>query len=226
MTTPKYIDKLTWGLAPLQPEQARIALRYSAGKAAKGTVQETAETLQETFDNLVALAGRGFLGARGLEAVVEAPAPDLLEVRLNADPLPLDLIVIALRLAISANDNSPEDFQRLLGALDGDMETALQVYGGMNFEEEVTGIELSVEEQTLPGFFHCPMRTGMRQVFLQTPDIRGWKYSPGSASRPRNGAIATSATASFTSPIRAGSRVPSGRTALPTWSRIGHCSIT
>ncbi|MFD2439876.1 hypothetical protein ACFSS8_06890 [Paracoccus kondratievae] len=167
MTTPKYIDKLTWGLAPLQPEQARIALRYSAGKAAKGTVQETAETLQETFDNLVALAGRGFLGARGLEAVVEAPAPDLLEVRLNADPLPLDLIVIALRLAISANDNSPEDFQRLLGALDGDMETALQVYGGMNFEEEVTGIELSVEEQTLPGFFHCPMRTGMRQVFCR-----------------------------------------------------------
>ncbi|MGX5722952.1 hypothetical protein [Shinella zoogloeoides] len=145
MTIPKYIDKLTSGPIPLQPKQARIALRYSAGKAAKGSTQEAAETLQETFDDLVALAGHGFLGAQGLEVAVEAPAPDVLEVRLSADPLPLDLIVIALRLVISANDNSPEDFQRLLGALDGDMETALQVYGGTNFEEEVNGIELSVE---------------------------------------------------------------------------------
>lgn len=145
MTIPKYIDKLTHGPMPHQPKQARIALRYSAGKAAKGTTKETAETLQETFDSLVALIGRGFLGARGLEVAVEAPASDLLEVRLGADPLPSDLIVIALRLVISANDNSPEDFQCLLGALDGDMETALQVYGGTNFEQEVTGIELTVE---------------------------------------------------------------------------------
>lgn len=145
MTTAKYIDKLTCGPAPLHPKQARIALRYSAGKAAKGTTQEAAETLQETFDDLVALAARGFLGAEALEAIVEAPVPDLLEIRLKAGRLPLDAVVIALRLMISANDNSLEDFQRLLGALDGDMETALQVYGGTNFEEEVTGIAVSVE---------------------------------------------------------------------------------
>ncbi len=176
MTTPKYIDKLTCGPAPFQPKQARIALRYSASKAAKGATQETAATLQESFDNLVALAGRGFLGARGLKAVVEVPAPDVLEVRLSADPLPLDLIVIALRLVISANDNSPEDFQRLLGALDGDMETALQVYGGTNFEEEVTGIELSVEgkgpTQTFDPF-HLGGSTGpIRQARRLT--VEGW----------------------------------------------------
>lgn len=39
------------------------------------------------------------------------------------------------------SSNSP----RVLDALDGDMETALQVYGGTKFEEEVTGIVLSVE---------------------------------------------------------------------------------
>ena len=140
MTTSKYIDKLTWRPVPLQPKQARIALRYSAGKAAKGNTQETAETLQGTFDDLVALSRRGFLGAQALEANVEAPAPDVLEVRLSAD-----VLVIALRLVINANDSSAEDFQRLLGALDGDMETALQVYGGTNFEEDVIGIELVVE---------------------------------------------------------------------------------
>lgn len=176
MTTPKYIDKLARGPVPLQPKQARIALHYSAEKAAKGAAKETAETLQETFDNLVALARRGFLGAQGLEAIVEAPAPDLLEVRLDADPLPLGLVVIALRLIISANDNSPEDFQRLLGALDGDMETALQVYGGTNFEEEVTGIELAVEGNGPPQTFdpfhlagHAgPIRQAQRLI------IPGW----------------------------------------------------
>lgn len=145
MTTSKYIDKLIWGPVPLHPKQVLIVLRYGAAKAAKGNTQETAETLQETFDNLVALARRGFLGAQGLEAVVEASAPDLMKVRLNADRLPFDLIVIALRLVVSANDSSPRDFRRLLDALDGDMEAALQVYGGTNFEEEVTGIELSME---------------------------------------------------------------------------------
>lgn len=145
MTTPKYIDKLTCGAMPLQPERARIALRYSAAKAAKGGAQEAAETLRETFDDLVALAERGFLGGRGLEAIVEAPASDLLEVRLCAKYLPPDLVVIALRLLISGNDNSPEDFQRLLGALDGDMEAALAAYGGTNFEEEVTEIVLGME---------------------------------------------------------------------------------
>ncbi len=145
MTTPKYIDKLTFGPIPRQPERARIALRYSAGKAAKGGAREAAGTLQETFDDLVALAGRGFLGAEGLEALVEAPAPDLLEVRLGARYLPPDLVVIALRLLISGNDNSPEDFRRLLDALDGDMQAALEVYGGTNFEEEVTEVVLGME---------------------------------------------------------------------------------
>jgi len=176
MTTPKYIDKLTLGPMPLQPKQARIALRYSAAKAAKGNTQEAAETLQETFDDLVALTRRGFLGAQGLAAVVEAPASDVLEVRLSADPLPPDLIVIALRLVISANDNSPEDFQRLLGALDGDMETALQAYGGTNFEEEVTGIELSVEgkgpAQTFDPFHLAGQAGPIRQARRLT--VQGW----------------------------------------------------
>ena len=188
MTTPKYIGKLTLGPMPLQPKQARIALRYSAGKAAKGTAQEAAATLQETFDDLVALAGRGFLGARGLEAVVEAPAPGMLEVRLNADPLPLDLIVIALRLVISANDNSPEDFQRLLDALDGDMETALQVYGGTNFEEEVTGIELSVEgdgpAQTFDPFRLAEQTGPIRQARRLT--VQGWaRHMPDGETEDR-----------------------------------------
>lgn len=176
MTTPKYIDKLTYGPMPLQPKQARIALRYSAGKAAKGSAQEAAETLQETFDNLVALAGRGFLGARGLEAVVEAPAPDVLAVRLGAGHLPLDLIVIALRLVISANDNSPEDFQRLLDALDGDIEAALEVYGGTDFEEDVVGIALSVEgsgpEQDFDPFHLGGNPGSIRQA--RRLAVRGW----------------------------------------------------
>lgn len=145
MTIRKYIEKLTCGPIPIQSKRARIALRYSAEKAAKDGAQEAAETLQETFDDLAALTGRGFLGAKALEAIAVAPAPDLLEARLTAEHLPFDLIVIALRLVISTNDNSPEDFQRLLGALDGDMEAALEVYGGTNFEEEVAGITLTVE---------------------------------------------------------------------------------
>lgn len=50
----------------------------------------------------------------------------MLEVRLHAEHLPVDLIVIALRLVTSVNDNIPADFQRLRDALDGDMETVLQ----------------------------------------------------------------------------------------------------
>lgn len=176
MTTRRYIDKLTWGPVPRQPKQARIGLRYSAAKAGKASVREAAETLQETFDNLVSLAERGFLGAQGLVAIVEASAPDLLEVRLSARHLPHDLIVIALRLVISANDNSPEDFQLLLDALDGDMDAALQIYGGTDFDEDVTGIMLSVEgsgpAQSFDPFHlegHAgPIRHARRLI------VRGW----------------------------------------------------
>lgn len=145
MTTSKYIDKLTIGPLPLQPRRACISLRYSAQKAATGNAQDVAEVLRDSFDDLVRLTERGFLQARPVTATVQAPAPDRLEVRLTAEHLPADLIVIALRLVIGANDNGPEDFQRLLDALDGDMKAALDVYAGTNFEEEVTGITLSVE---------------------------------------------------------------------------------
>ena len=145
MTTSKYIDKLAIGPLPLHPRQSCISLRYSARKAARGNAQEAAEALQDSFDNLVRLTERGFLQTRAVTATVQAPAPDRLEVRLAADHLRADLIVIALRLVIGANDTGPEDFQRLLDALDGDMKAALDVYAGTNFEEEVTGITLSVE---------------------------------------------------------------------------------
>lgn len=176
MTTAKYSDKLTWAPAPRQPKQARIVLRYSAGKAAKGNAQEDAQTLQQSFDDLMALAERGFLDARGLVAVVEAPASDLLEVRLGGGHLPLDLVVIALRLVIGANDNSPEDFQQLLAALDGDLDMASLVYGGTNFEEDVIGIALSIEGSgPVESFdpFHLggeagPLRQARRLV------VRGW----------------------------------------------------
>lgn len=144
MTTQKYIDKLSWASAPAKQDEARIALRYSAGRAAKVHAQEGVEDLQDTFDSLVVLADRGFLGMQGLVVTVSAPARDLLEVRLAADGLPQDLVVIALRLVVSANDNDPADFQMLLDALDGDMETALEAYGGTNFEEEVAEVSLSV----------------------------------------------------------------------------------
>lgn len=145
MTTQQYLDKLSWAAAPAGQNEARIGLRYSAGKAAKLHAQETAETLQDTFDSLAVLAGKGFLGMRGLEVSVAAPAPDLLEVRLVADRLPQDLIVIALRLVVSANDNDPADFQMLLNALDGDREAALEAYAGTNFEADVAGISVAVQ---------------------------------------------------------------------------------
>ena len=101
--------------------------------------------LQDSFGNLVRLTERGFLQARNVTATVQAPAPDRLEVQLAADHIHADLIVIALRLVIGANDKSPEDFQRLLDALDGDMKAALDIYVGTSFDEEVTEITLSVE---------------------------------------------------------------------------------
>lgn len=153
MTLQKYIDKLSWASAPARQDEARIVLRYSAGRAAKVHAQEGVEDLQDTFDSLVALADRGFLGMQGLVAAVAAPAGDLLEVRLAAEPLPHDLVVIALRLVISANDNDPADFQMLLNALDGDMKTALEAYGGTNFEEEVAEVSLSVAGVTSSGAF-------------------------------------------------------------------------
>lgn len=128
MTTPRYIEKLTQGPSPLQAERVRLALRYTPAKAARTNTRETAETLREVFGALVALTKRGFLDAKGLEAVVEVSAPDVLEVRLYAEHLPADLIVIALRLVTSVNDNIPADFQRLRDALDGDMETVLQAW--------------------------------------------------------------------------------------------------
>jgi len=176
MTTSKYIDKLTTDPIPRQPRRARISLRYSAQKAAKGHANETAEVLQESFDDLVRLTERGFLQAHVVTATVKTPTPDRLEVQLAAECLPADLIVIALRLIIGANDNSPEDFQRLLGALDGDMKAALDVYAGTNFEEEVAEIVLSVEGEgpaaTFDPFWLGGQAGSVRQS--RRLKVRGW----------------------------------------------------
>lgn len=145
MTTAKYSEKITCGPMPANLKQAVIVLRYSAGKAAKGQIEDSVELLQETFDDLVALTARGFLGARGISAVVGSPATGLVEVTLKGAHLPGDLVVIALRLTVGANDNSPEDFERLLAALDGDRDAALTIYGGTNFADEVEGITLVLD---------------------------------------------------------------------------------
>lgn len=145
MTVQKYIAKLTLGPVPQTARRARLSLRYSAEKAAKLDLAGDAETLADSFAPLRHLAVRGFLGARGLEVAVAAAGPDRIEVRLQADPLPRDVIVVALRLLIATNDNDPGDFQQLLDALDGDREAALAIYAGTDFETEVAGIEITAE---------------------------------------------------------------------------------
>ncbi|ODT78631.1 MAG: hypothetical protein ABS76_23205 [Pelagibacterium sp. SCN 64-44] len=185
MTTSKYTDKLILGPIPRQPRQARISLRYSAGKAAKGRMPETADLLQQSFDVLVRLTERDFLEARGVTAQVQASAPDRLDVRLAAERLPAELMVIALRLVIGANDNSPADFRRLLEALDGDMAAAQEVYAGTNFEEEVAGITLSAAGEGPATAFDPFWLDGEARLIRHSRRliVRGWAaYMPDEAN--------------------------------------------
>lgn len=145
MTTQKYIRKLAFEPLPQQPRRAVIRLRYSAAKAEKLAGSDNLQQLRDSFGYLATLVRRGFLGLRDLSVSVKAPAPNLLEVRLEAEHLHPGAITVALRMLVGANDNSPEDFQMLLYALDDDLDAALEAYDGTNFETDVEGIDLSVD---------------------------------------------------------------------------------
>lgn len=140
-----YAHRLRVGPVPGRPRRASIVVGYASHAAARGAAHDCAEALQPALDDLVRLTHRGFLGVSGLTATARASAPDRLDVSLAARDLPRDLIVVGLRLVVNANDSPPEDFQRLVSALDGDRDAARAVFGGTILDEDVRSIELTVD---------------------------------------------------------------------------------
>ena len=152
VTEQRFRERLSVGPVPSRPTRARITLRYhppARGPEEGGADRAGIESLTDSFDTLRAIADRGFLGARGVTVTVGAPRPEHLVVELEAEDLPWGLVVIALRIVVSANDADPAAFQELLAALDGDLETATRIYAGVDFDE-VAEIDLRLEGAASP----------------------------------------------------------------------------
>lgn len=142
LTVETYLGRMTLGNCPARITRATIDLNYSA--SVEADAQQSRDRLAPLLDNLMLLAGRGFLGATDMVADVRVlPSGTGLRVVLAGENIPRGCVVIALRLLIRTHDSDPDELAGLI-ALIGE-EDARAVYGGFDFRTGVDSVMLAFE---------------------------------------------------------------------------------
>ena len=137
------------GTLPEVVTRGVATLSYSQDALDNGRPEERAEVWQEMCEDLVRLLEVGFL-ARPFAAQVPVSAsavltgPDKLVITVETSGAHVNLVHVLVRLIVATHHTPDDGFQRVLDAVDGDVDKANEVFGGLVYDRDVGALTVQV----------------------------------------------------------------------------------